>query len=214
MTKAIKHAVFWGHFNPPTIAHREIILAALTHYQLDQLFIIINTKEEKQLVSSDHRKSMLQSMFKGNLLAEKMKFLVQTPTHDFDYFKLRERLQKPLAAIVGYDSYSQWHSNQISCSNHGSYDLILVASRQGQKLGPSADGIAELYIDPAVSNISSTQVRALLCQDTHSHQLLHCLDCDVLSYIQHYKLYGQFNTRRPDDELTIAKDLMLHSDKI
>jgi len=185
----IKHGIFWGHFNPPTKAHKAIITSALNHYNFEELLVIINHEEQKDAESPYHRLQMLKSMFDKTPFENKVKLHLQDNQNNYSYFSLRDRLKTPLAAIVGYDSFLAWQNNPNSPFERGPYDLIIVVSRHGQRLSTVYPNIVELAIEPAYKEVSSTQVRKYFTQDPKHQQLHQFLDDQVLSYICQNQLY-------------------------
>lgn len=121
-------AVYWGFFDPPTVAHREIIIQAVDNLKFEQLIIVVNkNKSKKVFLSAFDRINLIKNMLPDSVL-DKITILNQDDDNPIDYFSLKKNIQQPLHIIAGEDSYKAWLKNN-DYKSISKYDKIYVIPR-------------------------------------------------------------------------------------
>lgn len=177
--------VYWGNFDPPTLAHKEIILQALETLQLEKIFIVVNDFKSKSYNATiNDRTAMIKLMLYG--LEEKVQVIAQNESAKADYQTLKKAASGKLYAIAGQDSYDKWIlSPGLDFAN---YDGIVVVPRgRKSKINIPSDLTSKLFIleiAPRYRYFSSTKIRSKLLRKR-------CVGLDpaVCRYIQQYRLY-------------------------
>ena len=185
----INTGIFWGSFDPPTLAHKVIILKMLDLFQ--EVLIIVNNNLKKQYFSPvNHRINMLHNMLA--LGANKYKILIQDDTCNNNYFNLRKTTTGALSVVAGMDAMQIWLKTH-AINELANYDSIYIVTRAGYtsidlaKL-TNLPNIFALPIDDNYQHISSTAVRKKLFSGQLNSKLID-LDSNILKYIQQHKLY-------------------------
>lgn len=163
-TSAPKMAgVYWGAFNPPTEAHAAVMEAALNKIPLKKLIVIVNNHPYKNYAYPlQIRLQMIQEMIDAHGF-KNVEVLWQDETHPLSYQILKERVGAPLCAIGGYDSYKKWVEH-TSPEERTLYDAIAVVPRGDDPLLLFDQNSFILSIPDNYRHVSSSKVRALLCQ--------------------------------------------------
>ena len=101
----IKIGIYSGTFDPPTLAHNNIIRSAIKHLNLDKLYIFVNKNGEKNYkCSARQRVEMLECML--NDIQDKVIIIDQCSDKKYqDYLMLKKCIHQPVINITGYDSY-------------------------------------------------------------------------------------------------------------
>ncbi|MBL0941637.1 MAG: adenylyltransferase/cytidyltransferase family protein [Alphaproteobacteria bacterium] len=177
--------VFWGSFDPPTLAHKEIILQALETFNLDKIIIVLNDFKSKSYHAPiTDRTAMIKLMLYG--LEEKVQVIAQNESAIADYQALKKTVSGTLYAIAGQDSYEKWKLNQGLDFAH--YDGIVVVPRgRKSKINIPTDLMSKvivLEIAPRYRYFSSTKIRDKL----HSKRCVG-LDPAICKYIHQHHLY-------------------------
>ncbi len=182
MSQYTSIGVFWGTFDPPTIAHQFIIEKTLSHFQLDTLYIVVNNDRRKSpLATVEQRIAMIKAMTSFGHQA--LHIQVQDPINQ-DYFKLRKQLQKPLTVIAGADSLLRMlEYNSTDCLKQ--YDRICIFSRQGAAI-PLNCPIETFQLPSFLEYISSKKARLALSLGV---DYLHCIDPCVRHFIKQQGIY-------------------------
>ena len=108
-----KIGFFGGCFNPPTIAHFEIVKNALKEFNLDKVVIVPmgDKYEKKDLISFEHRFEMLQKMFLKEEKVEisQMQENQEKMSYAIDSFEKIEELypKDDKYFIMGEDNFSK-----------------------------------------------------------------------------------------------------------
>ena len=108
-----KIGFFGGCFNPPTLAHFDIVKNALNEFNLDKVIIVPmgDRYQKKDLISFEHRFNMLQKMFAYNEKIEisRMQANQNEVSYAVDSFKKIDEEYKDddRYFIMGYDNFSQ-----------------------------------------------------------------------------------------------------------
>jgi len=127
--------VYWGFFDPPTIAHREIMVQAIDRLNLDELIIIVNEHKTKSAsISSFDRVRLIKDMLPDRLL-DKITLLNQDEDNMVDYFSLKQNIKEPLYVIAGQDSFDRWMQENKQV-NLAKYDKIYIVPRGTLALKP------------------------------------------------------------------------------
>ena len=115
-----KIGFFGGSFNPPTIAHFEIVKSALREINLDKIIIVpMGDKYKKNgLVSFEHRYNMIVKMFENepNVEVSRMQANQKEISYAIDSFEIIDKEYKndERFFIMGIDNFSKietWKSN-------------------------------------------------------------------------------------------------------
>jgi len=162
--------IFWGTFDPPTLAHRNMMVAAIKQCNLAKLIVAINdnAKTKKTYKTpGNQRKKMLRSMLEAEY-KNKMVVLCQTDFFDLSYAAVKKFFpESKLIALVGQDSFEAY-KNYIK-----PYDQVLVVPRGDTHAQLAKDiallgltNVTILQIDKKYLNMSSTAVRAAVKNDS------------------------------------------------
>lgn len=182
-----KTGILWGSFDPPTLAHKAIIIKMLDLFQ--EALIIINDRSNKDyFFSIEHRTQMLHSMLSA--ISTKYQILIQNDKHNNDYFNVHQQITGDLYVVAGMDALQTWvEAHDIN--ELANYDGIYIVPRAS--ILPIAFGsltnVFTLPIDVNYQNISSTKVRAQLFSRIKNKKQIE-LDSNVLAYIEQHKLYS------------------------
>ena len=115
-----------GCFNPPTIAHFEIVKNALIDFNLDKVIIIPmgDKYQKKDLISFEHRFNMLQKMFEDEEKVEisRMQANQKKISYAIDSFNIIDEKYKKDERffIMGYDNFSKietWKNGENLAKN-------------------------------------------------------------------------------------------------
>lgn len=177
--------IYWGNFDPPTLAHKEIILQVIDKLKLDKIFIAVNDFEGKLYYAPiEDRMAMVKLMLYG--LEGKIQVISQNERVKADYEAIKRTAPGKLYAIAGQDSYEKWQSKPIG--NLMPYDAIVIVPR-GRKseidIRPEFKSkVVVLDLASRYRHFSSTKIREKLMHN-------HCigLDPSVCGYIQQHHLY-------------------------
>jgi cytidyltransferase-like protein len=160
--------VYWGTFDPPTLAHGNIVKTAFKQLKLTKLIIVINNNSKTgktYTIPIDERKKMFREMlcaeYKNEECIKHFAVFSQTDNFDFSYSKIKElSIYQKIIAIVGQDSFDAY-KKYISA-----YDMVAIMPRGNQhdlldaeiqKLGLT--NIVILKTDKSFLGVSSTKVR-------------------------------------------------------
>jgi nicotinate-nucleotide adenylyltransferase len=176
---------YWGNFDPPTLAHKEIILQALETLKLEKIFIIVNDfKTNSYHAPIFDRIAMIKLMLYG--LEEKIQVIAQNESAKADYRTIKKSVSGKLYAIAGQDSYEKWQlSSGLDFEN---YDGIVIVSRgRRSTINIPQDLKSKLIILEIADRyryFSSTKIR-----DKLHHK--HCVGLDpaICKYIHQHHLY-------------------------
>lgn len=178
--------VFWGSFDPPTLAHKAIMVKMLDLFQ-EVLIIVNNFTQIKYFTSVEHRMNMLQVMLSD--ISNQPKILQQNDSHIYDYLKLKQQIPENLSIVVGLDALQTW-SETHAITELVNYDAVYIVPRFSSLVLnlKNFTNIFLLPIDLNYQGMSSTQVRANL-SITHNNTAKIAIDNNVLTYIKQHKLY-------------------------
>ena len=214
--------IYWGTFDPPTLAHLNIIVESLKQFHFSTLFVIINDNSHtgKTYQSTGNERAM---MFKNMLIeyAKEMNFsdvwmshiqiICQTDANDFSYQKAKQAHPgKRIYAIVGQDSFDKFKQYKESLY---SYDHILIAPRGRESEHLSEEiatfglpNISILKIDRSCLEISSTNAREAIYTD-QKHITRTQLHPSVIGVIQKKGLFAVKVTQKSESKtITVNKN--------
>jgi len=178
--------VYSGSFDPPTLAHYKIILAALEENHFDKFVIYVNQFGKKPYqADSAQRKKMLEVMLKDR--GDTISVIIQTdPDKRINYRQIREPGQK-LALIIGEDSY--FKRLALREEQKIAFEKIFVIPRTSvtKSLNEVLESDVQIMYLPNIDDISSTKVRHDLQSGNFSNIELHE---SVLKYICTNRLYS------------------------
>ncbi len=124
--------IYWGAFDPPTVAHQAIIETSIKHIPLKKLFVVVNNQSYKNYTHLLHeRMALIEEMLEEILDLEDRKnveILFQTDEDKINYRAIRLMVSEPLCAVAGYDSYKAWIASSAP-EERALYDAIAVVPR-------------------------------------------------------------------------------------
>ncbi|MBS0655670.1 MAG: adenylyltransferase/cytidyltransferase family protein [Verrucomicrobia bacterium] len=148
--------VYWGAFDPPTVAHQEIISIALKELKLKKLIVVVNNHKYKNYRDSlERRLDLMRKVISGT----DVELLWQDDEQKVDYAFLRSRIQGPICSIAGYDAYRSWIQHS-SPEERKRYDAIAVIPRGDETPLLYDENAFLLPIKEEYRHVSSTKVRA------------------------------------------------------
>ena len=183
-----KIGFFGGCFNPPTIAHMEIVKKALQECQLDKIvFVPMGDKYSKSdLISFEHRYNMLNFFVNNidNIEISDMQKNQKEKMYAIDTFKKIEKAHEnsQIFFIMGIDNFikmQEWKSyNELM-----KYHYIVFKRENISVEGIKFPNVQFVEFDFA---ISSTKIRELIKRNKSLKTLL---TSDVENYIKENNLY-------------------------
>ncbi len=183
-----KIGFFGGSFNPPTIAHLEIVKLAVKEINLDKVIIIpMGDKYEKSgLIPFKHRYEMLKKMFMDyeNIEISNMQENQKKRMYAIDNFKIIDEQFKDSKNffIMGVDNFlniSKWKNPEYLLNGRE----YIVFKRDNIKINDNFENIN--FIDFKRS-VSSTQARNDLQTGKNVENIL---TQGVIDYIKENELY-------------------------
>lgn len=191
-------AVFGGAFNPPTLAHQEIIQACLDHPQFDEVWVMPSGErsDKADMLQAGARLAMLEAMkddvFAGDDRLQVTDFEIALPG-ETETIKTVEALQTAYKGVrfwmvYGADTYERMPTWR------GGEELrrtlpMLVMPREGYAMPAESERVRHLpLIDPAMLAMSSTLVReAVAEQEPFGHMVCKA----VGEYMRTWSLYAE-----------------------
>ncbi|WP_104732145.1 nicotinate (nicotinamide) nucleotide adenylyltransferase [Helicobacter salomonis] len=165
----LRIALYGGSFDPPHIAHLEVIYQVLKHLDIDQLIVLVayqNPFKDAPCFSATQRYTWMQELLRGLAKVEVSDFEIraQRPVPSVESVLHFYRTLQPseLYFVIGADNLAhldQWEGYTIMQE----YAQFVVVQREGYMLKPCA---SSLYMPlPQIREcISSSQIKALLAQ--------------------------------------------------
>lgn len=150
--------VYWGAFDPPTVAHQAIIIEALNKIPLEKIIIVVNDHGYKNYTYSlETRLELMRDILRKNRLTN-VELLWQDEKQKIDYPALRRMTKMPICAIAGYDAYRSWIKH-AAISERNRFDAIAVIPR-GDETPLLSDSNAFLMpIGEIYKHVSSSKVK-------------------------------------------------------
>lgn len=184
IAEELRVGLYSGSFDPPTLAHNEVISTAMRELQLDKFIVYVNKYGRKSYkAGAEERKKMLEIMLQDK--ADRVSVIVQS-AHDkrSDYLNLLVPDQK-LILVVGEDSY--YDRLARSESERFPFDEIVIIPRDSTAtLSSVMEANARVMYVPNIEGISSSKIKKQLQSGDFSHIKL---DENVLRYISENHLY-------------------------
>ncbi len=177
-----------GAFNPPTIAHYNLIKKALKEYEFDKVFFVpVNDfYPKKNLVQLEHRINMLEVMCKHDKDIIVYKTENTKPLRTIDIFKILEN-EYPKDEIVffmGEDNYYKMPT-WANYEELKKYNYIIFQRNEKFDANINKPNVIYMKNDENLS-VSSTIIRNRLLNNQSVSDLI---DKDVENYIMNKKLY-------------------------
>lgn len=167
MEKQRDIAIFGGTFDPPTIAHEQIIRLCLERSDIDEVWVMPSgwRTDKPGMQPDDTRLGMLEAMaatsfqHEARLRITDFEMRMPTPTNTFDTVQaLRRAYPKDRFWFVfGADSYQTMHTWEHGDELKRTLGMLLVP-RSGAVLPPITGTIRHLPA-PELVGVSSTVVR-------------------------------------------------------
>ncbi len=182
------YAIYWGCFDPPTLAHRDIIVQTIQKKGVDAVIVVINSFKNKTYQADiSNRIKMLEMLLQDN--REKVIYFIQDEDHKADYKQMKSQIKGKLYAIVGQDSYEKWAQHESDFSEYDEIIIILrfVPSSINPFTKPLAANISLMKIDQYLYDCSSAKVRTDLLTEERSSAFL---SLNTLDYIKEHHLYA------------------------
>jgi nicotinate-nucleotide adenylyltransferase len=183
-----KIGFFGGSFNPPTIAHLEIVKRSLDEFSLDKVVVVPmgDKYEKKDLLPFKYRFNMLEIMFEdfANVEISALQVNQQERTYAIDTFSIIDKVYSTDERffIMGLDNFSnikKW-KNSSELLNNRKY---IVFKRNNIII---SENIENIYFLDMGKNISSTDVRQKI---KLKEDVKNLLPKNVFDYIDQNGLY-------------------------
>ena len=179
--------IFIGSFNPPTIAHYDIIKIMEKYF--DKLVIIPVNSREKHLVEMNKRIEMLELLFHKDSLV-----IIDDLMNDYSYVNYRviDLLKKKygeITLIIGSDllkNLDKFDNYEYLLSNYRFYVVTRDDDVKRIVLDKYSKYFDKFKFIEYHNNISSTKVRKLIQE---KKDLTNVLDEKVSLYIKEHRLY-------------------------
>ncbi|KTD65706.1 nicotinate-nicotinamide nucleotide adenylyltransferase [Legionella spiritensis] len=193
-----KIGLYWGTFDPPTRAHLNIMINAITQGALNKLVIVVNnnTGEKHYHTPGEDRAAMIRGMLKGLRLDADVEIMIQTDkrlVNDKLIAALNDGAQ--VVPVVGQDSFEK----AAGYCRH--YKEVIVAprgEREEKKLQQimaihQLTNITILAMEARYLTVSSTTVRQQIDRaheagktgsDHREPEIAHLVTPGTASYIQ------------------------------
>lgn len=190
-------AVYWGSFDPFTLAHQEIINQFLDTVYVNELLLVINNDERKNYLAplNDRIKMINLGLLANNFRHIKdkiyqkensvIKILIQQAVGELSYEKLKNE-REHLAVIAGMDSFLDW-CKSTPLEKIKTFDQLYIVPRADFDLPRSlleSKNLELLPIKEEYRNVSSKKSREGI-------NVAKTIAVDVLDYIHKNNLYLQ-----------------------
>lgn len=209
-----KVGLYWGTFDPPTLAHFNIMQNAITQGNLDKLVIVINdnTGPKHYHTPGKDRAAMIRKMLLNDaelLKKAPIEIIVQTDSYKVDSQLIATMNEGALVVpIVGQDSLV---SSAKYCKH---YEEVIVAPRGENETEQLTQTIEEhqlnniriLNLGTEFLTVSSTQVRAIVGQTPNDEepQINNLVTPSTSAYIRsHYFFKDNYHAEHHRAALTI-----------
>jgi|SRR5688572_4314434 len=190
--------IYWGTFDPPTLAHRTVIENSVSQLKLSELIVVVNDNKKtgKTYQSpASHRMKMLRCVLPA-AIQNQVRIKRQTDSNELSYKRYKESSpDKTVYCIAGQDSLEKFLMSKDGAFKAKDYDHIVVVPR-GDTAALFEKKIAEmkipnvslLKIDSQYLSISSTDARKA-AQEGKQDILANHLDQRVAHYTQTYGFF-------------------------
>ena len=185
------HVIFWGYFDPPTLAHKEIVVQSLKQLDVEKVIVVLNNLTNSGKTPSTNAKQRLEMM---QLLLtdykDKVIFIIQDKDQTIDYKTIKKHIYGKLYIVSGQDSYEKWMQYE---KNIDAYDGVIVVPRHTETKQPllpiNSKHITLLDIEKKLYTCSSTEVRANINEKSILNKFL---SSKIVTYIKSNNLYEVF----------------------
>ena len=180
-------AAYWGSFDPPTLAHKIVILKALSLFK--EVIIIVNNDSKKKYTAPIHHRINMIKLMLNNI--DQSKYQILTKDDNNNYNSLKNVTNGKLYVIAGFDAFKQWLETH-SFSQLKNYDGVYVIPRYKKYNHRilTANNIFILPIPNYYQNVSSNNIREQLKINAKQASSITGLDENVLGYIKAENLYS------------------------
>lgn len=150
--------IYWGAFDPPTVAHYAIMESAMQNLKLKKLIVVINNNSYKNyMYSLDERRKIIQYKIQEMGL-KNVEILDQDDSKKVNYSYLRQLTKDPLYAIAGYDAYIRWQKYSSDDERNG-YSSIIVVPRGDEEPILYDQNAVLMRIDSIYKHVSSSALK-------------------------------------------------------
>lgn len=146
--------IFWGRFDPPTVAHLKIIKDISNRFAHVHLVLIDDPNK-----LSPAEPTIRISWLKGCLQdVHNITYYLQDRSNSYSYEKIRKACNNKLAVVCGDDAFLYWLASKSETDITNRYDLIYVISRR-EFITNLKENLVVSYLPMFYRNISSKQVK-------------------------------------------------------
>lgn len=163
--------IYWGTFDPPTLAHLNIMLQAIEQGELDKLVVVINNKSGYKHYHTPgvDRLIMIRQMLLHSVAAEQINIVIQNDTQKYGVEEISQIFEDDrIIPVVGQDSFEKFAAY---CKQ---YSEVIVAPRgdkesltlQNTIHEHELDNIRVLNLGRKYLEVSSSRVR----EEVNAHE--------------------------------------------
>jgi nicotinate-nucleotide adenylyltransferase len=180
--------MYGGAFNPPTIAHENIIKTILKHIQVDKLVVVPVGHHYKKdgLVDIQHRIEMLSRLNVPIIIEDIERDHFQGSLHTLKQLELK--YNRPFGFIIGSDQLEHIHT-WIEYQQLFAHYNVMIVKRPNFDIQPYISKLEDLKCQYQILdmdfNLSSTDFR------TQKKHPLDVVTKEVLDYINEHHLYKE-----------------------
>lgn len=181
-SSAHSYGVYWGTFDPPTLAHQAVITEAFS-IGIEHLFVIVNNHGHKPYCASiDDRLAMLKLAMDPKL---SVTYLVQDTECTWGMKELKETFgshpETSWYLFSGQENLPYWNLKECDAR-----DTIVIIERQGSST-IIPQGVITLKLGHIAKPVSSTSVRKAIKEKEIIWRTL--VSPEVIFYIEEHLLY-------------------------
>lgn len=179
--------IFGGSFNPPTLAHKQVVDLILDKYKEAKVIIMPTNQDnyfwKDNLASNEDRYNMLKLAF-PNLEISNYEFLNTSYLGTYEMLRTFSKRDKDIYFVIGTDNLKQMKDWKNSLALARDFKFLLI-KRPTDEIDFSyfKDYIANFIILNMHSEINATMIR----KDVNKHK--NWLNKDVYDYIIKNKVY-------------------------
>lgn len=183
------YAIYWGYFDPPTLAHKEIIMQSLKQLGVDKVIVVLNNakaSDKNQTADINQRFKMMDILLQE--YKDKVILVIQDEGEKADYHTVKKHIEGRLYAIAGQDSYEKWAQYE---KNLAAYDKIVVVPRyvpdsKQPFVSIMPPNVSILNIAMNLYTCSSTKARSYIQEENILQKLL---NSKIVRYVKQNNLY-------------------------
>lgn len=146
--------IFWGRFDPPTVAHLRIINDISSIFAHVHLVLIDDPSKlspVEPIVRISWLKNCLQDIYN-------ITYYLQDRFNVYSYDRVKKSCKNKLAVVCGDDAFLSWLDSKNKSSVIDSYDLIYMISRR-EMITNKKNNIVISYLPEYYRSISSQQIK-------------------------------------------------------